>query len=146
MKKKVKETIKELQNYYKIKNHTMTNLKNRIECIDTQLIGVGCMQYSDMPKAKNPKSSNRKEKLIMQKSYLEECIHNNKAFISMMEQALNNLEPMQKTILIECYAKDKRETEKDYTIYTKLNISSSTFYRMKKEVIEEFSINLFGVD
>lgn len=146
MKKRIRDTIKELEKYYRVKNFTLENIINRIEYIDTELIGVGAIEYSDMPKAKGSKVNYRKEKLIEEKTELQKKLNRNIAFVKLIESALGNIDSVNKKILVECYAKDKRERNKEYVLYTSLNISSSTFYRLKKEALEEFSIDLFGVD
>lgn len=146
MVKLVSKTTDDLQTYYKLKTKSIPNLENKIECLETQIIGVGAIEYSDMPKGKGPNVSYKKEKLIDEKSRTLKQLEESKSFVEYMEKALSKLNNVDKGLLIECYAKDKYERQTEYVICKDLNISSATFYRRKREVIKEFTVDLNGIE
>lgn len=141
-----KQTIKELEKYYRLKTRTIPNLKNRIELKEYELEGVGALEYSDMPGPTGGKKlSYRREKLLDEKKKLEERLKINEAFVTYINEALEKLNDTDRNILIECYSKDKYEKLSEQKICEKLNISSPTLYRRKREIIKEFSEDLFGI-
>lgn len=142
----IKKTIKDLEKYYRLKFKAIPNLENRINVKEYELVGVGALQYEGMPGQTGSKKINyRKEKLIQEKTELEERLKINKAFVDYMDEALIKLNNIDKEILIECYGKDKFLRKPDSVLCKELNISNSSLYRKKKELIEEFTKDLFGI-
>lgn len=146
MNKLTRYTINELQKYYKLKMKSIPNLKNKIDYLTSQMKGVHAMTYSDMPNGSGPKVNYRIEKIIDDKIWAEKRLNESKAFIEYMEKALSKLNKIDRGLLVECYAKERNERQTEYIICKQFNISSSTLYRRKKEVIEEFSIDLNGIE
>lgn len=138
-------TIKELEKYYRLKHKSIPNLKNKLIYLENELEGVQAMEITDMPTGKGNKPNYRVEKLLDEKVQVDKRLENNKMFVEYMEKALDKLCPTDKGLLIECYAKDKRERITDSAICKKLFISTSTYYRRKREVIREFTIELQGM-
>lgn len=139
------KTIKELQRYYKFKNHVIPNILNQIKVIEYELEGVGALEYSDLPgPAGGKKITYRREKLLDKKVKVELDLKEKKAFVEYIDKALEYLED-DKEIIIECFCKGKREKLKEIEICNKLSISKTTLYRKRKELLDELIENLHGV-
>lgn len=138
-------TIKDLQRYYKFKNYVIPNVVNQIKVIEYELEGVGALEYSDMPgPAGGKKITYRREKLLDKKVKVELDLAEKKAFVEYIDKALEYLKE-DKEIIIECFAKGKREKLKEIEICKKLSISKTTLYRKRKELLDELIENLHGV-
>lgn len=146
MNKLTRHTINELKKYYKLKTKSIPNLKNKIEYLDSQIVGVQAITYSDMPSGHGPKIDYRKEKMIDDKSWALKRLKESESFVEYMEKALSKLDKTDRGLLVECYAKERHERQTEYMICKQLNISSSTLYRRKKEIIEEFTADLNGIE
>lgn len=146
MNKLTRHTINELKKYYKLKTKSIPNLKNKIEYLDSQIVGVQAITYSDMPSGRGPKIDYRKEKMIDDKSWALKRLKESESFVEYMEKALSKLDKTDRGLLVECYAKERHERQTEYMICKQLNISSSTLYRRKKEIIEEFTADLNGIE
>ena len=139
------KTIKDLQNYYKFKNYVIPNILNQLKVIEYELEGVGALEYSDMPgPAGGKKITYRREKLLDKKLKIELDLAEKKAFVEYIDKALEYLGE-DKDIIIECFCKGKREKLKEHEICTKFNISKTTLYRKRKEILDELIENLHGV-
>ncbi|WP_024614674.1 hypothetical protein [Clostridium sp. Ade.TY] len=141
---KESKVIEELKKYNRLKNRTIPNILNKLEVINYELEGVSGMEYSDMPSPTGcKKESYKKEKLIDEKTVLENKLKVHKAFVKYIETALSKLDPIAKKILVECFAKDKFEKLNNENLCSDLNISLSTLYRERKKVIKIFSKDLY---
>lgn len=140
------KTISELEKYYRLKTRSIPNIMNKLEVIKYEMQGVGAQGYSDMPGPTGCRKANYKlEKLIQEKAELEERLKINQVFVKYMDEALDKLNKVDRNILVECYAKDKFERLNANNLCNKLNISLSTFYRMKKDILNEFTVDLLGI-
>lgn len=138
-------TINELKKYYRLKNRTIPNLKNKLDFIKYEMEGIRTIEYTDMPgQSGSKKISYRLENLIEEKSIIERNIKINQRFVDYIESALNRINSLDKQLLIDCYAKDKFEKLNELAICDKLNISTSTLYRRKKTILNNFTKDLFG--
>ncbi|GEM_PF-5893663 len=146
MTKLTMHTINDLRKYYKLKTKSIPNLQNKIEYLINQLEGVQALTYSDMPTGSCSKVDYRKEKMIDDKIWAEKRLNESEAFVEYMEKALSKLNKTDRGLLVECYAKERHERQTEYMICKQLNISSSTLYRRKKEIIEEFTADLNGIE
>ncbi|OPF51534.1 hypothetical protein BH721_01420 [Clostridium baratii] len=141
-----KKTQNELQKYYRLKTRSIPNIINKLEVINYEMQGVGAQEYNDMPGPTGCKKTSYKlEKLIQEKTELEERLKVNQVFVKYMDEALEKLNKIDKDILIECFAKEKYERLCSLELCIKLNISASTFYRRKKEILNEFGKDLLGI-
>lgn len=139
------KSVKELQKYYRLKNRSIPNLKNKLIYLNNEIEGVQAIEIKDMPRSKGSKPNYHREGLIDEKIEVERSIKNNSIFVDYIEKALNGLNSIDKELLIECYGKEKQERETDISICEKLAISLSTFYRRKREVVKQFAIELNGI-
>ena len=139
------KTIKDLQRYYKFKNYVIPNILNQLKVIEYELEGVGALEYSDMPgPAGGKKTTYRIEKFLDKKINIELDLAEKKVFVEYIDKALEYLGE-DKDIIIECFCKSKREKLKEHEICAKFNISKTTLYRKRKEILNELIENLHGV-
>ncbi|MCR6516309.1 hypothetical protein M4I33_15705 [Clostridium sp. LY3-2] len=138
-----KKVINELKKYNRLKNRTIPNIENKLEVLQYELEGVGAIEYSDMPGPTGCRKENYlKEELLDEKQDLERRLKLHRAFVNYMDAALNNLNDIDRTILIESYSKDKYEGLNTNNVCEIINISLATYYRRKKEVLSEFCLDL----
>ncbi len=139
------KAIKELQKYYRLKNRSIPNLKNKLIYLNNEIEGVQAVEIKDMPRSKSNRPNYYRESLIDEKIEVERSIKNNGIFVEYIEKALSGLNSIERELLIECYGKEKQERVTDISVCEKLAISLSTFYRRKKDVVKQFATELNGI-
>jgi ArpU family phage transcriptional regulator len=136
----IREAAMYLENYENLLI-ARKHLKEKVLELKENLTAIKGVSYSDLPKGKAIAPDDSMANMIFELDTSIKLFEENEEALKDIEKSLEDLPEESKRIIWLWYVEEKTETQ----MLSELNISRSTFYRLKSQAIRTFAVQLFGV-